>query len=190
MDIFRQHCLSYLTSSQDKRTRGNIIDMSATGPCATILSERAALALVAAGAVDEVVVVEEGLRELIKEAAEVPDDTEVLGPEWVEEIVEVETPRIEVVITEVGPEGTLVEVETPGTIEVGLAEIMMGPGPRSCIEVPCARTLPVTMNKMKKALWTEKRIVTTRGNDMEGLYSFVMMHGVTHTITIISRKKK
>lgn len=61
------------------RTRGNIIEMSATGPCATILSERAALALVVAGAVDEVVLVgelddSEGSIELRVESAEVPDD--------------------------------------------------------------------------------------------------------------------
>jgi len=82
--------------------------MSATGPCATILSERAALALVAAGAVDEVVVVEER------------DDEEGL------------------------------RAEVPGTEVV---ETWMGPGPKALLtlEVPCARTLPVTMNKMKKA---------------------------------------
>jgi len=66
--------------------------MSATGPCATILSERAALALVAAGAADAVVLVEEGDDERgLKEA---PDDTEI-GPEEVEEV---ETPGIEVVV--------------------------------------------------------------------------------------------
>jgi len=65
--------------------------MSATGPCATILSERAALALVAAGAADAVVLVEEGDDERgLKEA---PDDTEI-GPEEVEEV---ETPGTEVV---------------------------------------------------------------------------------------------
>jgi len=99
--------------------------MSATGPCATILSERAALALEAAGA--------EGLREL-EEPAEVPDDTEVEG------VVEVETFGVEVVITEVGRRDELgtevVLIEVPGTelvlIEVGLGrldETWMGPGP-------------------------------------------------------------
>jgi len=53
--------------------------MSATSPCATILSERAALALVVAGAVDKVVLVgelddSEGLIELRVESAEMPDD--------------------------------------------------------------------------------------------------------------------
>jgi len=67
--------------------------MSATGPCATILSVRAALALVVARAVDEVVLVaeldnSEGLIELKVESAEVPDDAlETVGAAEMVEVV-------------------------------------------------------------------------------------------------------
>ena len=111
-----------------------------------IPSERAALALAAAGAVDEVVVVEEfddeesddeegdddegdeeeGLREL-EERAEVPEDTEV------GEVAEVETYGFEVLMTQVGRRdepGTEVVLLLEVEVELGrLDETWTGPGP-------------------------------------------------------------
>lgn len=104
--------------------------MSATGPSANILSERAALLAVVAGAVETVA--EEdglGLEEEVKvagrEPVEAPKVEEIVGSGVVEEMLETVEDVLEAVATEVVGEVT-------GEDDNG--DSVIGPGPRLNIE--------------------------------------------------------
>jgi len=125
--------------------------MSATGPFATILSERAALLLaVVSGAVESVAEEEpddeSGLEDEIKVAA---------GREPVEtvEMPEVNDIVGSVVLGELLKSVEDVAVTKADVLEVVVVGIWIGPGPRDSLlsVVLCARTLPAIMAKMKKA---------------------------------------
>ena len=113
--------------------------MSATGPFARILLERAALVVVAAGAEDELVVVvavvagepdDGGRLRLEPPATEVSD--EVTGT-----VAEVVKTVVEVVVEVVKPVAdVVVETDVAGLVVVELpGAVVIGPGPRLNIEM-------------------------------------------------------
>lgn len=115
--------------------------MSATGPFANILSERAALLAVVAGAVESVAEEESedglGLEEEVKvagrEPVEVEEVEETVGSELEEVLETVEKVSVaDVLETDVLEDDVLEVVATEEVVadEVGNDDIVIGPGPR------------------------------------------------------------